>query len=72
MGLVGGGGGGGGPIKEVKREPRQGLTLVPFSARRKRFLRDRGCIHGWFRGCVGVLGGIRGGQDVFCVRNGSG
>ena len=30
MGLVGGGGGGGGPIKEVKREPRQGLTLVPL------------------------------------------
>jgi len=30
--------------------PSQGLTLVHFSAQRKRFLRDRGCIEGLFRG----------------------
>jgi len=28
----------------------QGLTPVHFSAQRKRFLWDRGCIPGWFRG----------------------
>jgi hypothetical protein len=28
----------------------QGLTLVHFSAQRKRFLWDRGCIEGLFRG----------------------
>jgi len=41
----------------------QGLTLVHFSAQRKRFLWDRGCIEGLFRGCSGGLrgsGGIRG------------
>jgi len=30
----------------------QGLTLVHFSAQRKRFLRDRGCGSGLFEGCV--------------------
>ena len=30
---------------------RQGLTLVHFSAQRKCFLWDRGCIYGFFRGC---------------------
>ena len=29
----------------------QGLTLVHFSAERKRFLWDRECIEGLFRGC---------------------
>ena len=34
---------------------RQGLTLVHFSPQRKRFLWDRGCIEGLFRGYfVGV------------------
>jgi hypothetical protein len=28
----------------------QGLTLVHFSAQRKRFLWDRGCTYGLFRG----------------------
>ena len=36
---------------------RQGLTLVHFSAQRKRFLWVRGCISGLSRGC---LGGVRG------------
>ena len=44
----------------------QGLTLVQFSAQRKRFLSDRGCIWGLFRGCLGVIGGV---QGIFCVRN---
>jgi len=35
----------------------QGLTLVQFSAQRKRFLRDSGCIWGLFGGCLGDLGG---------------
>ena len=35
----------------------QGLTLVHFSAQRKRYLWDKGCIEGLFRGC---LGGVRG------------
>jgi hypothetical protein len=35
---------------------RQGLTLVHFSAHVKRFLWDRGCSEGLFRGC---LGGVR-------------
>jgi len=50
----------------------QGLTLVHFSAQRKRFVWDGGYIKGSFRRCKGVLGGIRGGQSIFCVRNGSG
>ena len=40
----------------------QGLTLVHFSARRKRFVWDRGCIkglfRGYFRGVLGMLGTI--------------
>ena len=32
---------------------RQGLTLLHFSAQRKRFLWDRGCISGLFMGCLG-------------------
>jgi len=31
----------------------QGLTFVHFSAQRKRFLWDRGCNYGLFRGCFG-------------------
>ena len=31
----------------------QGLTLVHFPAQRKRFLWDRGCVQGLFRGCSG-------------------
>ena len=57
-------------------ERRQGLTLVHFSAQRKRFLWDRGCIEGLFRGCcVGVyevLGDVGGLKGVLRVRNGSG
>jgi hypothetical protein len=35
----------------------QGLTLVHFSAQRKRIRWDRGCVQGLFRGClVGVRG----------------
>jgi len=30
----------------------QGLTLVHFSAQRKHFLWDRGCVQGLFRGCL--------------------
>jgi len=42
---------------ELQRTKRQGLTLVQFSAQRKRFLLDRGCIYGFFKGCVaGVTG----------------
>ena len=54
----------------------QGLTLVHFSAQRKRFLWDRGCIEGLFRGCsagvwevLGVLGGVKG---AFRIRYGLG
>ena len=35
----------------------QGLTLVHFSAQLKRLLRNRGCIQGMCKGC---LGGVRG------------
>jgi len=35
----------------------QGLTLVQFSAQRKRCLWDRECIWGLFRGCLGGVGG---------------
>ena len=38
----------------------QGLTLVPFSPQRKRFVWDRGCIEGFFRGCLGGVRGYRG------------
>jgi len=51
----------------------QELTLVHFSAQRKRFLWHRGCSQGLFRG---YLGGVRGHFGVLkvCsgVRNGSG
>jgi len=44
----------------------QGLTLVHFSAQRKRFMWDRGCTQGLVRGCLGVYSGVLGGvQDVF-------
>jgi hypothetical protein len=42
----------------------QGLTLVHISAQRKRFLWDRGCTQGSFRGC---LGGDEGCDGVFRV-----
>ena len=42
----------------------QGRTLVHFSAQRKRFLWDRGCIQGFLRGCVG---GVRGYHGTFRV-----
>ena len=35
------------------RSCRQGLTLVHYSAQRTRFLKDKGCILGLFRGCRG-------------------
>ena len=38
--------------------PRQGLTLVQFSAQRKRFLWGRGCTLELFRGCHGASGGV--------------
>ena len=34
-----------------------GLTLVHFSAQRKRFLWDRGCIYGLPWGCLGCVRG---------------
>jgi len=44
----------------------QGLTLVLFSAQRKRLLWNWGCIWGLFTGCLGgvceVLGGVGGCQ----------
>jgi len=51
----------------------QGLTLVHFSAQRKHFLWDRGCIEGLFSGSssgvYGVLGGIRGCLGcIFCQK----
>jgi len=42
------------------RGGRQGLTLVHFSAQRKRCLWDRGCILGLFREYTGGAMGIRG------------
>jgi len=42
----------------------QGLTLVHFSAQRERFLWDRGCLWGLFRGC---LAGVRDHYGVFRV-----
>jgi hypothetical protein len=47
----------------------QGLTLVHFSAQRKRLLWDRGWIQRLFRGC---LRGVRGYEGILCVRIGSG
>ena len=47
----------------------QGLTLVHFSAQRKRFLRERGCIQGLFRGVQEVSGGMRGCLDrILCQK----
>jgi len=55
------------------RARRQGLTLVHFSAQRKRFMWNRGFMKGagrrYLAGAKGVLGWV---QGVFCVRNGSG
>ena len=55
------------------RPSNQGVTLVHFSAQLKRFLWDRGCMEGVFRG---RLPGVRGCWGMFrlcfCVRNGSG
>ena len=42
----------------------QGLTLVHFSAQRKCFRWDWGCMQGLFRGC---LGGVKGHYGVFRV-----
>ena len=42
----------------------QGLTLIHFSAQRKRFLWDKGCLFELFKGC---LGGVRGYEGVFRV-----
>jgi hypothetical protein len=46
-----------GGLTRRRRAHRQGLTFVQFSARRKRFLWDRGCIQGLFRGCLGDIRG---------------
>jgi hypothetical protein len=41
-----------------QKEPSgQGLTLVHFSAQRKRFLWNRGCVWLLFRGCLGAVEG---------------
>jgi len=45
---------------KIERE-RQGLTLAHFSAQRRRFVWDRGCIQGLCRGC---LVGVRGYQGM--------
>jgi len=37
-------------VKQLLLSHRQGLTLVYFSAQRKRFLWDRGCVQVLFRG----------------------
>jgi hypothetical protein len=37
--------------QDGKSSSNQGLTLLHFSAQRKRFLRDRGCVLGLCRGC---------------------
>ena len=50
----------------------QGLTLVHFSAQRKRFLWDRGCMKGLLRGTWEVLRVSREVSGVFCVGNGPG
>ena len=46
---------------------RQGPTLVYFSAQRKRFLWDRGCIWGLFMGRLVGTGGCQGGHRVYFV-----
>ena len=43
----------GGLVRDAARllAQRQGLTLVESSAQRKRFLWNRGCVWGLFKGC---------------------
>ena len=43
----------------------QGLTLVQFSAQRKRFLWDMGCMWGLLRGCWGDITGYLGLLSVY-------
>ena len=43
---------------------RQRLTLIHFSAQRKRFLWEKECMQGSLRGCAG---GVKGYQGVFGV-----
>jgi hypothetical protein len=51
----------------------QGLTLVHFSAQRKRLLWKRGCVVCCLGGVWGVLVGVQGVRRVYlCSRNGSG
>jgi hypothetical protein len=38
----------------------QGLTLVHSSAQLKRLPCDEGCCWGLFKGCTGLVGGVRG------------
>ena len=38
--------------------PLAGLTLVHFSAQRKHFVWDRGCMKGLFKGCSGGVQGV--------------
>jgi hypothetical protein len=45
----------------------QGLTLVHFSAQRKRFLWDRGRIQGLFMGCLRDVMGYQGVLRVYFV-----
>ena len=45
----------------------QGLTLVHFSAQRKRFLWVGGNIHELFRDCLGVFEGYQGMFRVYFV-----
>jgi len=54
----------GNSARERAPPPGQGLTLVQFSAQRKHFLLDRGCIEGLLRG---GYGGVRGYEGVFRV-----
>jgi len=49
---------------EVQAAEEQGVTLVHFSAQRKRFLWDRGWIWELFRMC---LGGVRGYHGIYRV-----
>jgi len=47
--------------------PVKGLTLVHFSAQRKRFLWDRWCIQGLFKGCSGGMRRCSGALRVYFV-----
>ena len=49
------------------RGRRQGLTLVHFSAQRKRILWDRGAIRGCLGGFQELSGGVKEYQGVFRV-----